>query len=133
MEDQPLSCSIRNTSSSAVISLYPRPHPGESTFRPGDALYRPREKRTEQAVVPVARRSSVTAAWNVRSLLRRKKAPVPRLCPELEGAIIKSESLAYLTEPELLARHQRNKEIQRVSRDRWTDRVLLKQSVEACY
>jgi hypothetical protein len=34
--------------------------------------------------------------------------------PELESAIFKSESLAYLTELELLARHARNKSIQRV-------------------
>lgn len=55
------------------------------------------------------------ALWNVKSLLRKKKtnSAVPKLCPELEGAIIKSESLAYLSEIELLARHQRNKKIQR--------------------
>ncbi|XP_044256304.1 uncharacterized protein LOC123006137 [Tribolium madens] len=52
-----------------------------------------------------------------KSLLRKKKQP-PKLCPELEGAIIKSESLAYLSELELLARHQRNKEIQREIEER---------------
>lgn len=67
-----------------------------------------------RAVVPPV--PPIQAAWNMKSLLRAKKKPpaVPKLCPELEGAIIKSESLAYLSELELLARHQRNKEIQRV-------------------
>lgn len=60
------------------------------------------------------RQTSLGSSWNVKSLLRRKKQTVPKLCPELEGAIVKSESLAYLTELELLARHQRNKDIQRV-------------------
>ncbi|KAJ8922378.1 hypothetical protein NQ315_004321 [Exocentrus adspersus] len=53
--------------------------------------------------------------WKLNSLLRKKKQQsLPKLCPELEGAIIKSESLAYLSDLELLARHQRNKELQRV-------------------
>ncbi|KAF5282873.1 hypothetical protein FQR65_LT14197, partial [Abscondita terminalis] len=63
----------------------------------------------------VQRSSSAAASiWNVRSILRMKKHSLPKLCPELEGAIVKSESLAYLSELELLARHQRNKELQRV-------------------
>lgn len=64
------------------------------------------------------RRASINSGnlWNVRSLLRNKKKNVPKLCPELEGAIIKSESLAYLSELELVARHKRNKDIQRVRR-----------------
>ncbi|ENN72958.1 hypothetical protein YQE_10411, partial [Dendroctonus ponderosae] len=58
--------------------------------------------------------SNNSGIWNVRSLLRKKKHHlVPRLCPELEGAIIKSESLAYLSEVELMARARRNEEIQR--------------------
>lgn len=63
----------------------------------------------------MVRRSSSGAAnvWNVMSILRKKKQGLPKLCPELEGAIVKSESLAYLSELELLARHQRNKDIQR--------------------
>lgn len=70
--------------------------------------------RSDQSV---QRRSSINSQhhWNVRSLLRKKKN-VPKLGPELEGAIIKSESLAYLSEIELLARHQRNKDIHRVRR-----------------
>lgn len=55
---------------------------------------------------------NVSNGW--RSLLRKKKQ-TPKLCPELESAIIKSESLAYLSEMELLARHQRNNEMHRVS------------------
>lgn len=65
----------------------------------------------------VVRRSSSGAGgvWNVKSILRKKKQQgLPKLCPELEGAIVKSESLAYLSELELLARHQRNKDIERV-------------------
>lgn len=50
----------------------------------------------------------------VKSLLRRKDRNVPKLRPELEDAIVKSESLAYLSENELLARHQRNATVQRV-------------------
>ncbi|XP_072383110.1 uncharacterized protein [Diabrotica undecimpunctata] len=54
------------------------------------------------------------SGWTLNSLLRKKKQnALPKLAPELEGAIIKSESLAYLSEIELLARHQRNKELQR--------------------
>lgn len=125
---KPLAYAIYNNKSTAVISLYPQDPskanaitlvkipPPISTFKPDDVQYRPREKRSEDPVeaktVP-QRRSSMAAVWNVKSLLRRKKA-LPKLCPELEGAIIKSESLAYLTKPELLARHERNKEIQRV-------------------
>lgn len=64
--------------------------------------------------------------WNVRSLLRKKKHHlVPRLCPELEGAIIKSESLAYLSEVELMARARRNEEIQRVRLFHFFGRRLL--------
>lgn len=52
---------------------------------------------------------------NVRSLLRSKKPTGgPKLPPELEAAIVKSESLAYLTDVELMQRHERNREIQRV-------------------
>lgn len=132
---KPLTYSIYNTKSTAVISLYPQdkvqtkpnavtlvkitgenspvfPSP-TSTFRPDDSQYIPSEKRSDDSLEKPQRRSSMTAVWNVKSLLRRKRT-LPKLCPELEGAIIKSESLAYLTKPELLARHQRNKEIQRV-------------------
>ncbi|XP_023725088.1 uncharacterized protein LOC111874098 isoform X2 [Cryptotermes secundus] len=53
-----------------------------------------------------------TTRWVAKSLLR-KKTSLPMFAPELEGAIFKSESLAYLSELELLARHARNKSIQR--------------------
>ncbi|XP_069694180.1 uncharacterized protein [Periplaneta americana] len=58
-------------------------------------------------------RSQSTTRWMVKSLLRKKSSP-PLFAPELEGAIFKSESLAYLTELELLARHARTKSIQRI-------------------
>ncbi|KAF5294115.1 hypothetical protein FQA39_LY13486 [Lamprigera yunnana] len=57
--------------------------------------------------------SGAGSIWNVKSMLRKKKQGLPKLCPELEGAIVKSESLAYLSELELLARHQRTKDLQR--------------------
>lgn len=55
-----------------------------------------------------------TSLWNVKSILRKKRTSLPKLNPELESAIVKSESLAYMSKLELLARHQRGKEIQRV-------------------
>ncbi|GJQ87971.1 hypothetical protein Trydic_g12900 [Trypoxylus dichotomus] len=68
----------------------------------------------EKSEKEMQRRLSVNSAhsWNVKSLLRKKRN-VPKLGPELESAIIKSESLAYLSELELVARHQRNKDIYR--------------------
>ncbi|XP_074038514.1 uncharacterized protein [Leptinotarsa decemlineata] len=66
-----------------------------------------KEKLSPIRVVP-------PTGWKLNSLLRKKKQNVPpKLAPELEGAIIKSESLAYLSDLELLARHQRNKDLQR--------------------
>lgn len=57
--------------------------------------------------------SNKKAISYVKSLLRKKKT-IPKLRPELEDAIVKSESLAYLTENELVARHQRNNIMLRV-------------------
>jgi len=54
--------------------------------------------------------------WIAKSLLR-KKTSLPSFAPELDGAIFKTESLAYLTELELLARHARNKSIHRVRKN----------------
>ncbi|GLV42739.1 hypothetical protein CBL_03479 [Carabus blaptoides fortunei] len=155
-----LSFQIRNTNSSAVISLFPgsqqlelcsTPLPesqqhhhripnGFSTFR-GSPQLAPKsvtvvkingrdvdetfgvesnnipsktdeDIHTRVAAKSLLRRSSSASTWNVMSLLRKKKQ-IPKLSPELESAIIKSESLAHLTEVELLARHERNREIQR--------------------
>ncbi|CAH1986666.1 unnamed protein product [Acanthoscelides obtectus] len=115
-ELKPTSYSIRNTDSSTVISLYSStpvatksksvtlvkitsdegvPNPTLTTFRP------PAPKAVEPP----------HSNWKLNSLLRKKKHV--GLPPELESAIIKSESLAYLTDLELLARHQRNQEMQR--------------------
>ncbi|RZC34347.1 suppressor protein SRP40-like, partial [Asbolus verrucosus] len=112
---KPLAYSIHNAKSATVISLYSRVNPqskgrsvtlvnisGDSApSTPGhDSTANSHTKNQDRFV------------W--KSLLRKKKlASPPKLCPELEGAIVKSESLAYLSELELLARHQRNKEIQR--------------------
>ena len=54
-----------------------------------------------------------TSRWNVKSILRKKNS-LPQFTPDLEGAIFKTESLAHLSELELLARHARNKSIHRV-------------------
>lgn len=57
--------------------------------------------------------SNIKAISYVKSLLRKKKN-IPKLRPELEDAIVKSECLAYLSENELVARHQRNNIMLRV-------------------
>lgn len=139
---KPISYSIHNAKSTTVISLYTQPHEqskGKSVTLvtiSGDNLPKTQQLLSSTLISkspdpdPVTNHESIESrfsdrpispirtlpaqtVWNVKSLLRKKKA-VPKLCPELEGAIIKSESLAYLSEHELLARHQRNKEIQRV-------------------
>lgn len=101
--------SIHNANSATVISLYSQVNPqskGKSVTLVNISGSTP---------TATAKNNEKLVGWNVKSLLRKKKqTSLPKLCPELEGAIIKSESLAYLTELELLARHQRNKEIQRV-------------------
>lgn len=74
-------------------------------------------------VSPQSTLGSTSSRWNVKSLLRKKTSP-PVLTPELEGAIFKSESLAYLTELELLARHARNKSIQRQIEQRVQQQIL---------
>ncbi|KAJ9574534.1 hypothetical protein L9F63_008307, partial [Diploptera punctata] len=53
-----------------------------------------------------------TSRWNIKSILKKKNS-LPLFSPDLEGAIFKSESLAHLSELELLARHARNKSIHR--------------------
>ncbi|KRT83203.1 hypothetical protein AMK59_3274 [Oryctes borbonicus] len=79
------------------------------------------------------RRLSVNSAhaWNVKSLLRKKRN-VPKLGPELEGAIIKSESLAYLSELELVARHQRNKNIYRQIEQRVLQQLCTPRTESNC-
>ncbi|XP_060520520.1 uncharacterized protein LOC132698472 [Cylas formicarius] len=71
--------------------------------------------------------------WSVKSLLRKKKHnSLPKLRPELEAAIIKSESLAYLSEVELLARHKRNEEIQRQIEQRVIEQLAMPRSESHC-
>lgn len=118
---KPLAYSIHKAKSATVISLYSQVNPqskGKSVTLVnisgdcGPILDSAANVHQEQIK---SNGDKVATVWNVKSLLRKKKqSPLPKLCPELEGAIIKSESLAYLSELELLARHQRNKEIQRV-------------------
>lgn len=138
---RPMSYYIHNTKSAAVISLFSQENASSNNGKSvtlvrisGDNSPVRKSKETalkssaisdlvnnnypekKNVKVTPCRRPSFgsTAVWNVKSLLRKKKSNLPRLCPELEEAIVKSESLAYLSERELLARHQRNSEIQRV-------------------
>lgn len=146
---KPMSYSIHNTKSTAVISLYSPESTlskgksvtlvkisGENVplyLKPNDHVHNSKvlsdfannnyldttrgsksSSENSRKSEPQRRASQGTPVWKVKSLLSKKKQSLPRLCPELEGAIIKSESLAHLTKLELLARHQRNKEIQRV-------------------
>lgn len=134
----PISYSIHNSKCTTVISLY-TPNgvnqKGKSVtlvsitgdndpvtpLVPSKTIQSPTRFDTETAIVKsdgLSRRESTATSRNYgtngwKSLLRKKKQ-APKLCPELEGAIIKSESLAYLSEMELLARHQRNNEMHRV-------------------
>lgn len=57
--------------------------------------------------------SLVQSRWSLKTLLKRKPSQL-KLTPELESAILKSESLAHLTELELIARYDQNKLLQRV-------------------
>ncbi|CAG9864594.1 unnamed protein product [Phyllotreta striolata] len=77
--------------------------------------------------------SPVQTGWTLNSLLRKKKQnALPKLAPELEGAIIKSESLAYLSETELLARHQRNKEMQRAIEKKVVQQLAVPRTESNC-
>lgn len=127
---------IKNTNSSAVISLF---SPENNNQRPSNTLpnksvtvitvndddltnnnvhnltdtYKVKAEKNSVLVRRCSSSGSTLTPWNVKSLLRKKKA-IPKLSAELESAIIKSESLAHLTDVELLARCERNREIQRV-------------------
>lgn len=57
--------------------------------------------------------SLLQSRWSLKTLLKRKPSQL-KLTPELESAILKSESLAHLTELELIARYDQNKLLQRV-------------------
>lgn len=110
--------SIHNADTTTVISLYSQVNPPQSKGNKSITLVNITNPTTTLPF-PIAQQQQQQQAakqnvW-IKSLLRKKKQALPpKLCPELEAAIIKSESLAYLSELELLARHERNKEIQRV-------------------
>lgn len=117
---------IKNTNSSAVISLFGPDHTSSPMPNKSVTIIKLNHEDLENNNMEetnidknLVRRSSSgngsLTTWNVKSLLRKKK-PMIKLSAELESAIIKSESLAHLTELELLARHERNREIQRVRR-----------------
>lgn len=111
---------IKNTNSSAVISLFvpnkvnTLPNKSVTLIKLNDDMNNnKRETHVENNNILVRRTSSSGSTWNPRSLLRKKKS-IHKLSPELESAIIKSESLAHLTDLELLERCERNREMQRV-------------------
>lgn len=146
----PLTYTIHNTKSTAVISLFAQdpttkpksitlvnimgdtsacnlalherttplliapPPTNTVTGKENDSTKHKQHSRTDSSASS-ENRSSVGSSniWTMKSLLRKKKTTPPKLCPELEEAIIKSESLAYLSELELVARHERNTSIQR--------------------
>ncbi|XP_063240297.1 uncharacterized protein LOC134541079 isoform X2 [Bacillus rossius redtenbacheri] len=119
---------IRNTGAGAVITLFSpagagAPSPGSSN---ASTL---RLTQSPQSTLS----STGSSRWNVKSLLKRKPSQLTALPPELEGAIIKSESLAYLTDLELLARHARNKSIQRQIEQRVHQKIMgLSPSESSC-
>lgn len=114
IEETPIHCSTlisnpnppnQSPNSTFTTTTKPPTSPITTTTAPAVAICPP---VTKPAETPNA------GLWYVKSLLRKKRhSNVPKLCPELEGAIVKSESLAYLSEVELLARARRNEEIQR--------------------
>jgi len=62
--------------------------------------------------VSLTEKGSLRPRWSLKTLLKRKPSQL-NLTPELESAILKSESLAHLTELELIARYDQNKLLQR--------------------
>lgn len=119
---------IKNINSSAVISLFSPEHPKDTEHNTSSKSVtviklnddditnnNVSEKTGDKNLVRRCSSNSSNSLmpWNVKSLLRKKK-PIPKLSAELESAIIKSESLAHLTDVELMARCERNREIQRV-------------------
>ncbi|CAG9761776.1 unnamed protein product [Ceutorhynchus assimilis] len=123
---RPVSYHIHNDKSSTVISLYTNNDhsKGKSVtlvnisgpIHNSTLVNCPSPKLPHEPLI-VSKPDPATGLWNVKSLLRKKKQ-VARLCPELESAIIKSESLAYLSEVELMARARRNEQIQRQIEER---------------
>lgn len=129
-----LAYSIHNTKSTAVISLYSQDtlksksrsvtlvtisgdnQPVESPSSPtADDVKNNNYHHSDEVVKRSPSSTGSGTLWNVKSILRKKKTQeLPKLSPELEDAIFKSESLAYLSEKELVARHDRNKDIERV-------------------
>lgn len=86
-----------------------------------------------ESISPIKAALPQQTGWKLNSLLRKKKQQsLPKLCPELEGAIIKSESLAYLSDIELLARHQRNKELQREIEKRVVQQLGVPRTESSC-
>lgn len=58
--------------------------------------------------------NNIKVSSNKRKAAKSKQGP-PKMLPELEGAILKSESLAFLSELELIARYEKTKALHRVS------------------
>lgn len=58
--------------------------------------------------------AKLQSRWSIKSLLRRKPSHPISLPPELEAAFLKSESLIFLSEEELVARYESHKQTLRV-------------------
>lgn len=147
-KNKELSYSIRNANSATVISLYtPNVNSlnkeknitlisinGDNTQLNNNVINTEEEPCSKDCKNVTYKNGSkpisTTSGW--KSLLRKKRASVPKLCPELEGAIVKSESLAYLSELELLARHQRNHEIHREIEERVIQQLGVPRTDSRC-
>nr|XP_022907854.1 nucleolar and coiled-body phosphoprotein 1-like isoform X1 [Onthophagus taurus]XP_022907855.1 nucleolar and coiled-body phosphoprotein 1-like isoform X1 [Onthophagus taurus] len=143
-----VSCTIRNTKSSAVISIYNSPEDNQKTknvtlvkINGGGEEEKisplpPKTPNYEPSLIQDNHQQKIkkdsTNLWSVKSLLRKKKNNKTKMCPELEEAIIKSESLAYLSENELLARHQRNKDIHRQIEQRVLQQLGVPRNESQC-
>jgi len=99
-----MDCVIRNVGSTAVISIFPT---NNEQRRHSRALSTGDAKLTEGGRLQVA-------MGKVRGLLRPRR---PSLLPDLERAVLKSESLAFLTDGELNDRLEQTREVHRVCKE----------------
>ncbi|KAJ8978526.1 hypothetical protein NQ317_000898 [Molorchus minor] len=112
---KPTSYSIHNTKSTTVISLFSNPN-----HTKGKSVTLVKISGDNNIVNVDTNTPKPKDNLNVHTSFGDKISPIKpqqagwKLNSLLQGAIIKSESLAYLSDLELLARHQRNKELQRV-------------------
>lgn len=124
--DGSMACVIRQVGQTAVISIYPAvvPKSPSASYSAGDA--RPRRRHVRALSVGDVKLKPdegklKLAIGKVRGLLSVRR---PSLLPDLERAILKSESLAFLTDGELEDRLQKKREEHRVNCYGWREIVL---------